>query len=1211
MQKISLKLQCAVLCVSLFFLSHIATSLFAQRIDTFDAGQTFQTIDHFGAHDSWTGQVYGSWSEANRQAISAALFSRENGIGLSGWYYNLAAGVDAGIASRNYPWSLRTQETFETGEGQYDWSRNQATGKLLADAKAHGVNKYIMAVYSPPKRITKSGNPFPDPPGGNNLENGFEQQFATYIADAIEHFKNNPDESQRVDFDYVSPLNEPQYNWSGGGQEGNGYLSPANIRSQISTLYDTLQDRGLDAGIRSPESGSIQAMYQGQDYIDSIAKNNATSGKLDKTLAYHSYFSDSNGDMLTTRQQFATKMAELPGWEVWQTEYCILGNNASSGLGGNGNDLTMTTGLAVARTMHFDLSVANTSAWSYWLAATPYEHNYKDGLIYFNRTSESFEVAKVGWVMAHYSRFLRPGTKRIGFSGPNDNISGLLVSGYRNDDSQELILVYANQLNSTQAVEHNFNNSGSLKDDYFNAFVTTDAAGVSLQDQGSFLIGQQHDLPARSMVTLVSGTFDDNNTGKEFDAIVGSRDYTLGSGLLTLTDGQGTYSGSMDGNGGLIKRGLGEWLISENQTYTGQTVVEEGTLALAGSNLAAGRIGRDSELVIRDQGTVRVDAFNALGGFNPDNIPHAVIEPGGELTISDGYTANLWQVTLSGGTLGGGVPNDTYGNWTINNGVEAVAGVSQITAPEIQLRGQQIFQVAENSELNATGLVTGLQGTAAALIKTGGGALNVTNVRTESLAVPEGLLSLQSNGQRNVAVVVEDLDISNLGALNIGEDDILVDYQASSPIPEMAKHVVEGRMLTGGLNRQVAIVENADLGWSNLDGFQLDDTTLLVRSALSGDFNLDDAVDSLDVQTLIDNYGQDAGGWLDGDGNYDGTVGILDIIALQKNYVGPSIESYAADQNFINDWNLALNGVTPSPAQWVLIDDFEGHTAGTPIVSLTTPVVGPGATWTGDPSQANQHTTEVDPSDSLNLAMCITGAPGNAISRAEFTGTSIAAGATGTLFYRFRTPVAATGTTDHAIGLTDNNAITSFNFKSGLRNTGPAGVNNMDIRDGFTPGYESVASLADNTWYSVWMVSTNTNPGTFEIYLQSDADASFATQTQVATVPNDPFDYVVNGATGIVNVYFRNANNTGGVAGNDLYFDDIYINPAASDLTDPTTQVVLLGDVNLDGLVDFLDISPFIAILSAGSFQFEADCDENGVVSFTDISPFIAILSGS
>lgn len=55
---------------------------------------------------------------------------------------------------------------------------------------------------------------------------------------------------------------------------------------------------------------------------------------------------------------------------------------------------------------------------------------------------------------------------------------------------------------------------------------------------------------------------------------------------------------------------------------------------------------------------------------------------------------------------------------------------------------------------------------------------------------------------------------------------------------------------------------------------------------------------------------------------------------------------------------------------------------------------------------------------------------------------------------------------------------------------------------------------------------------------------------------------------------------------------------------------VLLGDVNLDGFVTFLDIAPFISILSGLGFQDEADIDQNGAVDFLDIAPFIGVLSG-
>ena len=54
-----------------------------------------------------------------------------------------------------------------------------------------------------------------------------------------------------------------------------------------------------------------------------------------------------------------------------------------------------------------------------------------------------------------------------------------------------------------------------------------------------------------------------------------------------------------------------------------------------------------------------------------------------------------------------------------------------------------------------------------------------------------------------------------------------------------------------------------------------------------------------------------------------------------------------------------------------------------------------------------------------------------------------------------------------------------------------------------------------------------------------------------------------------------------------------------------------LGDVNLDGAVNFFDISPFIQVLASNSFRAEADINKDGAVNFFDISNFITLLSGS
>ena len=55
----------------------------------------------------------------------------------------------------------------------------------------------------------------------------------------------------------------------------------------------------------------------------------------------------------------------------------------------------------------------------------------------------------------------------------------------------------------------------------------------------------------------------------------------------------------------------------------------------------------------------------------------------------------------------------------------------------------------------------------------------------------------------------------------------------------------------------------------------------------------------------------------------------------------------------------------------------------------------------------------------------------------------------------------------------------------------------------------------------------------------------------------------------------------------------------------------LLGDCNLDGIVNFLDISPFISILSTGDFLDQADINQDNAINFLDIAPFVSILSGN
>jgi hypothetical protein len=55
---------------------------------------------------------------------------------------------------------------------------------------------------------------------------------------------------------------------------------------------------------------------------------------------------------------------------------------------------------------------------------------------------------------------------------------------------------------------------------------------------------------------------------------------------------------------------------------------------------------------------------------------------------------------------------------------------------------------------------------------------------------------------------------------------------------------------------------------------------------------------------------------------------------------------------------------------------------------------------------------------------------------------------------------------------------------------------------------------------------------------------------------------------------------------------------------------VLLGDVNLDGQVNGLDVDPFVDVLLNGPYQSESDMNGDGVVNGVDVDPFVGALVG-
>lgn len=481
--------------------------------DTIHLDTGHQTIDNFGASDCWSFQRAGTWSVENRNRLADLLFSRTSGIGLSCWRFNIGGGLSPRITN---PW--RTAETFETSAGHYDWNRQAGERWFLGAAKSRGVPQFLAFVNSPPGRMTRNGLTFCEKDSSTtNLKPGLETQYAQYVADTLDRFRKHPDESQRIAFQYVSPVNEPQWDWAGHSQEGMR-ASNADIKKIVRALADELTHRQSPTQLAVLESGALPDMWQLNrkatdtwgapygNYLEEFAGDPAVSGLLSKRIGYHSYGSDQPGKGLVEhRTRLGSEMKRYPGWKLWQTEYCIL--VGTDGKGGNGRDLTMKTALDVARIIHLDMALAGVSAWQWWTALSPVD--YKDGLIYTNwkrpGDDETIYPSRTLWSLGNYSRFVRPGMRRIELTGDRHDIQGLMGTAYKEEASRQVVAVYINMSADVRRVRLSFSQTGdSWRPETIQAFVTSDGAGDELRPLQKTGVAEPVEIPARSVVTLVT-----------------------------------------------------------------------------------------------------------------------------------------------------------------------------------------------------------------------------------------------------------------------------------------------------------------------------------------------------------------------------------------------------------------------------------------------------------------------------------------------------------------------------------------------------------------------------------------------------------------------------------------------------------------------------------------------------------------------------------
>lgn len=292
----------------------------------FDYDSPRQTIHSFGASDCWRAQYVGCWPEEKRNAIADLLFSSETdasgsprGIGLTLWRFNIGSGShergdSSGVAS---PW--RRTECFLNQDGEWDWTKQAGQQWFIKAARERGVPYILGFSITAPYFMTKNGmaRASENTPYANIRPDKY-RDYAAFMAEVC----------SRLDIDYLSPINEPQWEWVVSRQEGM-QATNSECATLIRMLDQELSRRKAHTKVVFGEAADIRYLYRKNTdkpmRDNQIADMFTPTGKnyigdcdcVAKIVSGHSYWSTWPLDTLvTTRCQLREALPSGYGYFV-------------------------------------------------------------------------------------------------------------------------------------------------------------------------------------------------------------------------------------------------------------------------------------------------------------------------------------------------------------------------------------------------------------------------------------------------------------------------------------------------------------------------------------------------------------------------------------------------------------------------------------------------------------------------------------------------------------------------------------------------------------------------------------------------------------------------------------------------------------------------------------------------------------------------------
>lgn len=498
---------------------------------TLNTGTTFQIIDHFGASDAWSAEWVGRWPDASKEPLAELLFSTEmdtegnpKGIGLTNWRFNIGEGAgeqdDSGY--RPQDWKRETECFLDEDGVTYDWTEQAGSQWFLQKAREYGVNKFTAWTNCPPYFMTKNEYTFrtTEVPSYNLKEDSYEA-FAAHLATVMKHFND-----EGFNFNVLTPINEPQYEWRFNVGEATQSGSKA-LNSETAAIVRALDaqftEQGIEADIMIPEAGQLRYLYEGSLETENQADDFFTESSpnyvgdlphISANVAGHSYFSNPTiAESVGQRKSLRDKLQSIGNLNFWQTEYSLLGADYQQG-----RDVAslqpIDYALWLSRIVQIDLVHGNATGWDFWTAmnnSTFGDHSNRFNLILWQpnvngpeQTDGTYEIVKNFWAYGNFSRFIRPGMVRFevldsAYDDELDAAQNFLVSGFLDTASNEVVLVCFNAREEERIFPIlNYGDGFSVEGDTFTAYTTSASNDLRKSELNHDAIT----IPPKAIVTL-------------------------------------------------------------------------------------------------------------------------------------------------------------------------------------------------------------------------------------------------------------------------------------------------------------------------------------------------------------------------------------------------------------------------------------------------------------------------------------------------------------------------------------------------------------------------------------------------------------------------------------------------------------------------------------------------------------------------------------